>query len=270
MNSGPRSNWMRVVLAALILLFSACARTSVNSGRMLNDGASLPRPQLVLIQDYDVGADIVKLDSAIGAKLIRGVSGKDNSVKQLELGKAIAKSLSEKLASDIEKLGLEAKRSSGALPESGGPYLVIRGELLSVNEGNRLRRAVIGLGAGATEVAARTRVVMLEDGKETPVDEFTVSAKSARTPGAAESLGVGAAVDFNHNMKDPLKKTKHTHLEQAAVATGAQHVAKAAGAKMSDTVGDSVQADGARGAKAIVEELTKLLRAREWISATHP
>ena len=53
-----------------------------------------------------------------------------------------------------------------------------------------------------------------------------------------------------------------------AGATGAQHVAAAAGAQMSDTIGPSVQADAARGAKAIVEELTKLFRAREWISAT--
>ena len=78
------------------------------------------------------------------------------------------------------------------LPESEGPYPVVRGELLSVDEGKRARRFVIGLGAGATEVKARTRVVMLVDGKETPVEEFTVSAKSPRTPGAAESLGVGA------------------------------------------------------------------------------
>ena len=144
--------------------------------------------------------------SRLGSKLIRGVSGEDSSAKQLELGKAIAKSMSEQLKADIQKLGIAAERSSGALPESGGPYLVIRGELLSVDEGNRLRRFVIGLGAGATEVAARTRVVMLADGKETPVEEFTVTAKSPRTPGAAESLGAGAAMDFHHNMNHILEK----------------------------------------------------------------
>ncbi len=56
----------------------------------------------------------------------------------------------------------------------------------------------------------------------------------------------------------------------AHAADGAHHAAAAAGSKLSDTTGASVQADAARGAKAIVKELTKLFRTRDWIDTANP
>ena len=270
MTSRPRNTAMTLFLAVLISFSLACARTSIDSTRILDDGSKLPAPHLVLIQDYDVGADSVKLDSSVGSKLVRSISSKDSAAEQIKLGKLIAEAMSEQMAVDIRKLGLAAERSTGALPKTGGPFLVIRGDLLAVDEGNRFRRFVIGLGAGATKVAANTRVAMLLDGKETPIEEFTVTGKSGRMPGAAVSLGAGAAADLHHNEKNFFEKATHTHMAQAAVATGAMHLGTAMGSKLSDTIGPSVQADGARGAKAIVKELSKLFRARDWIPTPDP
>ena len=248
-----RDHALEVALSLLLLLALplACGRTSVNSTRTLDDG-DLPRPHLVLVRDYDVGAETVKLDSSVGSKLIRAASSEDTPVKTLELGMKIAKSMAEQLATDIRKFGLAAERSSGTLPQSGGPYLVVRGELLSVDEGNRLRRFVIGLGAGSSEVRAQTRVSMLREGRETPIEEFSVSSKSPAAPGAAETLGVGAAVG---------------HLTTAAVASGAVTVGRAVGSKAKNTIGASVSADAARGANAILEELAKLFRNQGWTPA---
>ena len=270
MTSGTRNSPSLLFLAVLIGLSLACARTSMNSTRVLDDGSKLPAPQLVLIQDYDVGADTVKLDSSVGSKLVRSISSKDSPAEQIELGRSIAQAMSERMAEDIRKLGLPAERSTGALPKTGGPFLVIRGQLLTVDEGNRFRRFAIGLGAGATEVSAKTRVAILVDGKETPIEEFTVTGKSGRMPGAAVSLGAGAAADLHHNQKNFFEKATHTHMAQAAVATGAMHLGTAVGSKLSDTIGPSVQADGARGATAIVKEPSKLFRARDWIPTPDP
>ena len=283
MTPRPRNTSMTLLLAVLISFSLACARTSIDSTRILDDGSKLPAPHLVLIQDYDVGADSVKLDSSVGSKLVRSISSKDSAAEQIKLGKLIAEAMSEQMAVDIRKLGLAADRSTGALPKTGGPFLVIRGQLLTVDEGNRFRRFVIGLGAGATKVAANTRVDMLLDGKETPIEEFTVTGKSGRMPGAAVSLGAGAAADAYHNVKQPMfyetestdlmldgPGPPHKHLKQAAVSTAAGHAAVAAGSTLSDTTGASVQADAARGAKAIVKELTKLFRTRDWIDTANP
>ena len=283
MTPRPRNTSMTLLLAVLISFSLACARTSIDSTRILDDGSKLPAPHLVLIQDYDVGADSVKLDSSVGSKLVRSISSKDSPAEQIELGRSIAQAMSERMAEDIRKLGLPAERSTGALPKTGGPFLVIRGQLLTVDEGNRFRRFAIGLGAGATEVSAKTRVAILVDGKETPIEEFTVTGKSGRMPGAAVSLGAGAAADAYHNVKQPMfyetestdlmldgPGPTHKHLKQAAVSTAAGHAAVAAGSKLSDPTGASVQADAARGAKAIVKELTKLFRTRDWIDTANP
>lgn len=247
------SRRVRIPLFALALCAFgvACGRVSVNSSRMLSV-AELPRPHLVLVRDYDVGAEAVKLDRSLGSKLIHATSGDDTAAKTRELGVKISKAMAEQLAADIRELGLAAERSSGTLPQGGGPYLVIRGELLSVDEGNRLRRFVIGLGAGSSQVRAQTRVSMLGEGRETPIEEFSVSSKSPAAPGAAETLGVGAAVG---------------HLTTAAVVSGAVTAGRAVGSKVKNTIGASVSADAARGAKAISEELAKLFRNQGWIPA---
>jgi len=277
MTSGRHNRPRRLFLAALIVLSLSCARTSMNSTPLVGDGSKLPVPHLVLIQDYDVGADTVKLDSSVGSKLLRSISSKDSAAEGLELGESIAQALSERMAEDIRKLGLPAERSTGVLPETGGPFLVISGQLLTVDEGNHFRRFAIGLGAGATEVSATTRVAIRVGGNETPIEEFTVTGKSGRKPGAAVSLGAGAAADVHHNVNHMFdgdmfdgSGPTHSHLKQAAVTTAAGDAAVAAGSKLSDTIGDSVQADAARSAKAIVKELAKLFRTREWVDPANP
>jgi len=241
----------RISLLALGFLAAAsgCGRTSIDSTRIFID-SQLPRPQKVFVQDYDVGLKTIKLDSSIGSKLAHARSGSDSDAERNELGRQVAKSVAEQLASDIDALGLSAERSSESLPKSGGPYLVIRGVLLSVDEGNRLRRFVIGLGSGSSHVEAQTRVFFLQDGRERLIEEFRVSSKSSRAPGAAETLGVGAVTG---------------NLATAAVATGAQNVATGVGGKLKNTIGASVNADAARGAQAIAKELAKLFHVQGWI-----
>jgi len=246
-----RNRILQIALLALgsFSLAVGCGRTSIDSSRILID-SKLPRPHIVLVQDYDVGIETVKLDSSLGSKLVHAGSSGDGETDRQKLGLRAAKSLAEQLASDINALGLSAERSSGTLPQSGVPYLVIRGALLSVDEGNRLRRFVIGLGAGSSQVEAQTRVFMLQNGQEKLIEEFSVSSKSSRAPGAAETLGVGAAAG---------------NLATAAIATGAQNVATGVGSKLKNTIGASVTADAARGAQAIAKELAKLFHTQGWI-----
>jgi hypothetical protein len=253
-------------LMVLIGLSAACASSTTDGKHVLDDGSQLPAPHLVLVRDYDVSSDVVELDSSVGAKASRHASGKDSVAEQSELGRSIAEAIAGHLVSDIQKQGLAAERSTGELPKTGGPFLVIRGELLAVDEGNRLRRAAIGLGAGGTKVAAKTRVALLEDGKETPIEEFTVTGKSSKRPGGALTMGAGGIADVSHDMDHLFDDTPSSHHSRnAAIAAVSTKAAVAAGSKMSDTIGDSVQADAARGARAIAEELSKLFQNHDWI-----
>jgi hypothetical protein len=72
--------------------------------------------------------------------------------------------------------------------------VAITGEFLNVDEGNRLRRLVIGFGSGQAMVQARVRAVQpTRDGPWRTLTEFTTTADSGYMPGAAVTMGAGAA-----------------------------------------------------------------------------
>ena len=66
--------------------------------------------------------------------------------------------------------------------------------MLSVDEGNRTQRTMVGLGRGMSSVEATAQVYLL-DSRAPPrlLESFTARADSGYTPGMAETLGVGAA-----------------------------------------------------------------------------
>ena len=71
--------------------------------------------------------------------------------------------------------------------------LSIEGQFLTIDEGNRTRRLVIGFGAGASHV--RIAVQMLETiaGQHRLVEDFYTNASSSRKPGFGPTMaGVGA------------------------------------------------------------------------------
>ena len=66
----------------------------------------------------------------------------------------------------------------------------IEGQFLTIDEGNRARRLVIGFGAGASHV--RIAVQMLETiaGQHRLVEDFYTNASSSRKPGFGPMAGV--------------------------------------------------------------------------------
>jgi hypothetical protein len=105
---------------------------------------------------------------------------------------------------------------------------------------------VIGLGAGKSEIQARADVYYSTGaGEPRLLQSFAADAQSSRKPGAAETMGVGAATG--------------RAAESAAVGVGV-----GAGAAMS---GD-VEADSERMAKAMAEQLAAFFAQQGWIPPT--
>lgn len=65
---------------------------------------------------------------------------------------------------------------------------VINGSFLEVDEGNRLRRAVIGFGSGATDMEIEVDVTDLSSHPNTPFLILSSSGSSGKRPGAAVTL----------------------------------------------------------------------------------
>jgi Domain of unknown function (DUF4410) len=106
----------------------------------------------------------------------------------------LTKLMSSALVNDLTRDGLNAQflPSSELLPSEGW---LVRGAFVQVDEGNRLRRAFIGFGSGATRLRVIVWVSELGHGSSGPFCALDTSTHSSRTPGAALSLDpyVGAA-----------------------------------------------------------------------------
>jgi hypothetical protein len=207
-----------------------CALVSCTSVQTVSEysGGPLPRPDRVLVSDFAVSPEEVKLDGGISARAFAAAKGTSRTEQEMEIGRKVASSLSEQLVKEIRKLGLSAERAMGTPPQEGDD-LVIEGHFLSIDEGNRTERAVIGLGMGRTDVQAEVQIYQ----NARLVEQFETEAKSGRKPGMAETMGVGAAA--------------------GTLATTA--VVSAAAAVGSEAFSANVEADASRTAKKLAQQL---------------
>ena len=172
----PRLAPRLAALALAVASLAACARVSTENVDVR--GVGLPRPQVIYVHDFSMSPAAVSLDSAIGARLMEMAKGTPEAEAQLEVAQELARIVTTQLVDEIRKTGLAAEPAPAGV-EMPAPSLSVEGQFLSVDEGNRLRRMVIGFGAGASEV--RTLVQIFEAGPEGRrlVEDFYTTVKTA-------------------------------------------------------------------------------------------
>jgi hypothetical protein len=239
--AGRRGAFMIAVASAVALVGAGgCARISTDDVQMRSPG--LPRPQLVVVHDYAVSRDEVRVDSGIGARLERFQHGTPDEQERLRVSHAVASALTANLVEELRKLGMRAEAASMA-PAVPGPILSVEGQILSIDEGNKTRRMMIGLGAGASEVRTLTQVYQVKDGAHDLVEDFYTTAKSSRKPGLGPMAGAGAAAGRAG--------------QSAAVATGVG---------LATERQQTAEADVKHGAREIARTLAKFFVEQRWIT----
>lgn len=221
-----------------IVTIAGCARVNVENVDVRALG--LPRPEMIYVHDFAVSADAVALDRALGARALEMVKGTETE-DRIKISKEIARIVSENLVNEIVAQGMPAQLAGAqSVP---GPTLSIDGQFLSVDEGNRLKRMVVGFGAGASEVRTLVQVYETTGEWRRLVEDFYVTVKSSRKPGVGPMGGIGAAAG------------------RAATAA-----ATSAGIRALSARSQTVEADAKAAAKEIAEELRKLFVQEGWIA----
>ena len=227
----------------MLAIAVGCAPTHVKQEKMTATG--LPRPDHILVYDFAVSPAEVELDKGLSADLMQkyeAYKGTSRTAEEIKVGHKVADAVAEELVKKIQGYGLMAERAFG-LPSAKGKVLMVKGQLLSIDEGNRTERVVIGLGAGRTSVQANVQVYeMTPEGKQ-EVDTLRGTAKSGRKPGMGEMMGLGAIAG---------------HLLASTVVSGAL----AGGTEMTSA---TVEADGKRLAEDIAQDLGKFFVEQGWV-----
>jgi uncharacterized protein DUF4410 len=241
----PRTSDLVGTVGTVLALtgMTACARTSTEGLNV--QGATppkLPKPQLILVHDFTASADGVALDSGVIARLRRMNAVTSEEEQHIQVGQEVAQALTKSLVKRIGQLGIAAAPASAG-PSVTGPTLAIDGQILTIDEGNKTRRMVVGFGVGASEVRALVQVYETIGAERRFVEDFYTTAKSSRKPGMGPMAGAGAAAGHAAS--------------SAGVATGVGVLTEHS---------QTVEGDAANMAKEIAKTLASFFVQQGWIT----
>ena len=151
----------------VVVTIVGCASTSNVTARHEYKGGKIARPDHILVYDFAPP---------------RNVPAESASAVQ-SAGAEITKALVE----DIRGMGLPAKRvSNKTAPQIGD--LVLKGRLISIDEGDTTNRIAIGFGSGASSVKAAVEGFLMTNHGLKKLGSGKVDSSGSTSPGAA--LGV--------------------------------------------------------------------------------
>jgi hypothetical protein len=182
-----------------LLLAAALLRAGCKSAKVTHEtdyaGTNIARPEIIYVANFELGVENIHHEPGLVTERprlpsrVRGlVSGSSDSpeARAQELVELMAKSL----VADLKKAGFRATRfrPDQKLPAKGW---IITGVFTDVQEGNRLRRSMVGLGQGATDIQLVAAVQDLSHGPLQPVQEISTDATSGKAPGGAATIALG-------------------------------------------------------------------------------
>lgn len=182
--------YFTVVVAGLagIFLAGGCASTQITRQEPLV-GGYLPRPSQILVLDFAATAADVPRDSAIAQEFT--LVDTPQTPEEIQAGRELGAELAKQLAALIREMGMPALRATGASRPRIND-LVVRGFLVSVEEGSAAKRVGIGFGAGASELHTVVEAYQMTTNGLRKLGSGKVESGGAKTPGAA--MGAAALV----------------------------------------------------------------------------
>ena len=225
-------------MAALALCVGlACAGAKIGSVERYAADERLPQPGVFFVYDFAVTPDDVVVDT-LGSEFGGRTSPPSKEVQQ---ARQVAASLSTQLVSKLLARGVNAARVTAArVPPMHA--MVLKGEFVSIDKGSRVKRMVIGFGAGSGELRVRGQVYQATAFGLRRIAQAEATATGSKTPGMAVPVGAGAALG---------------QAATSAVVGGGMTVAR--------DVGGGMDADAGRLADEITQRVEAFYKRQGWL-----
>jgi hypothetical protein len=233
---------MRAMIAAVaVLALAACNKAQVQTEEAYM-GPPRPRPDRILVSTFAISPEQVRLDQGIGARIVRTAQDQPPSAAEMQVVRKTQQALANRLVADLRKYGLPAEHATTAEPP--GTSVLVAGQIVAIDQGNRTRRVLIGLGAGKSTISADMQLYYQSPGQQPRfMTAYQGKADSGRMPGAAETMGVGAAAGS---------------LGRTAAVSGAMHAG-------SESRGASDSGEANRLADGLAKQIGEFAVSMGWI-----
>ena len=175
----------QIVLCLLALLVIAgCASTKIDSRNELVT-QKLPRPNTIWVHDFAATPSDVPAESALAGQDLEHST--PQTAKEIAIGRQLGDEIAAQLIEQINGMGMSAERAvTGTTPQIND--LVIRGYLISFNQGSAEKRILIGFGSGASDLKVAVEGFQMTAQGLRKLGSGSTDAEGSKTPGA--DLGV--------------------------------------------------------------------------------
>lgn len=228
------------VSTGVVALLAGCASSDVTARRSYIGDEEIARPGRVIVHDFAATADDIAADAAIAGRYDR--RGTPQTAEEIALGRQLGQQVARELVKDILAMGLPAERAGGGpAPQVGD--LVIKGQFIAIDEGSRVKRMLIGFGAGAAELKTFVEGYQVTATGLRPLGSVEIEAGGGKMPGMLVPVAGGAAAG---------------RVVTSAAISGGMNVAKEVGP-------ESMEGTAERTAEEIAKVLREAFVKRGWI-----
>ncbi len=205
--SGPKGAMMMVKRICLLLMavaLAGCAGATATT-QMQSLPSENARPSSMVVYPFAVDPSDITLNQSIFQRAYRNISGENQSAQQDKIARDTAENVCLGTINALQQKGWNATCLERGTPAVGDNVLIVDGEFTDISEGNRVRRLVIGFGAGASSLDTNVSMYQRTNAGYQKLLDFTTHADSGKMPGAAvmgpagaaAGAGVGAVVATN-------------------------------------------------------------------------
>jgi hypothetical protein len=166
----------RIIPCLLFLLVIAgCAKTKFTDHEMLAID-QIPRPERIWVYDFAATPDAIPAYSALAEQYSE--NSPLQTLRQIESGRKIGAEIAKQLVDQIRSMGMAADLGSNTTATQLND-IVIRGYIISNDEGSAVKRLGIGFGSGGSELK------VLAEG-------FQFTSQGMRKLGSASTISSGS------------------------------------------------------------------------------
>jgi hypothetical protein len=172
-------------LLAALFFIAGCASTKVSNREILVT-EKLPMPAHIWVYNFVAHPEDIPADSDLAGHV--SPPSTNMTPEMADLGRQLGHEIAKDLVEEIQKMNLPGELAIAATKPAVND-IVIRGYLVSVEEGSTGMRFIIGFGAGGSELTTTVEGYQMTTNGLRKLGHGTLGATGSKGPGA----GVGAA-----------------------------------------------------------------------------
>jgi len=202
-----------LITVLMLLILVSCASTKVTD-REQDVTGQLPRPNHIWVYDFAATPADVPAESWLSGQNVDHASPQTD--EQISTGRKLGQEIALQLVEEIRAMGLPAEHALPGIAQQIND-IVIKGYLISVQQGDAAKRIAIGLGSGASELSTAVEGYQVTAQGLRKLGSGTVASESGKSPGGAVGL---ATLLATHNPAGLIVSTgAHLYGEKSGKST---------------------------------------------------